>query len=220
MTDADFKAQAIRLHDRYLLEIVEPLGLCPWARRSRLDGRTKQIVLLDADVPGALDATRAAIAALTREEKIEVGFVIFPRIDLGRSDFDRFVARVNEREVAAHEVGTVPFVMAAFHPDARADEGTPERLIPFLRRTPDPCIQLVRSRVLDAVRANTPQGTSFIDAATFDFSTLRDEIPLRERIARTNMTTVNRVGLGEVTRLFDEIRADRDRTYAALRSAP
>jgi hypothetical protein len=218
MNIADFTSQAVRLHDRYLLEVVEPLGLCPWARRARLDGRTRQHVVLDDDGERAHAAAANAIGAWKGDAKIEVGFVIFPRLDITRQMFDRFVARTAEHQASLHEVGRAPFVMAGFHPEALADETTPERLIPFLRRTPDPCIQLVRSRVLEAVRANTPQGTSFVDAATFDFSSVRDEVPLRERIARANVARVNEMGLREVTRLLDDIRADRDRTYATLRT--
>ncbi len=216
MNTADFTTEAIRLHDRYLLEVVEPLGLCPWARRSRIDGRTKQHVVLESEEDRALFETTNAMKSWTDDEKLEVAFVIFPRLALTRPMFDRFVARVSEHQASIHEPGSVPFVMAGFHPDARVDDATPERLIPFLRRTPDPCIQFVRSKVLDAVRANTPQGTSFVDAATFDFEKFRDEVPLRERIARANIATIRKIGLSEVTRLLDDIRADRDRTYARL----
>ncbi len=220
MNSADFTAQAVRLHDRYLLEVVEPLGLCPWARRARLDGRTRQHVVLDDAEDAARANTTKIIATWAANDVVDVGFVIFPRLEIARPAFDRFVASVTEHESSIHAVGSVPFVMAAFHPRARADTNTPERLIPFLRRTPDPCIQLVRSKVLDAVRANTPQGTSFVDAATFDFDvegkSARDEIPLRERIARANLSTITKLGLPELERLLDDIRADRDRTYAAL----
>lgn len=216
MNIADLKTQAVRLHDRYLLEVVESLGLCPWARRARLEGHTRQHVVVDDRDDDALEATTAAIADWVLDENVEVGFVIFPRLEIERRMFDRFVARVSERQSTLHAVGHVPFVMAGFHPNAHVDTNTPERLIPFLRRTPDPCIQLVRSRVLDVVRENTPQGTSFIDAATFDFEKPRDEVPLRERIARANVVAVNRHGLAELTRLLDEIREDRDRTYASL----
>lgn len=220
MSTADLAAQAVRLHDRYMLEVVEPLGLCPWARRARQSGHTCQHVVLDNREDAALDATTAVIEAWAPDESIEVGFAIFPRLVIDRSTFDRFVASVTQRQTKLHEVGSVPFVMAGFHPEARPDVNTPERLIPFLRRTPDPCIQIVRSKVLEAVRANTPQGTSFVDAATFDFTRPHDdEIPLRERIARQNLASVTKFGLAELGRLLDDIRADRDRTYAALEHA-
>ena len=103
-------------------------------------------------------------------------------------------------------------MMAAFHPDARADTKTPERFIPFLRRTPDPCIQLVRATALDAVREKTPQGKRLVDVATFDPST-PPEIPLRERIARQNLETASGIGLEELARRLEEIHADRARTY-------
>jgi len=215
----DWAAEAVRLHRRYLIEIVEELGLCPWARRSRLEGRIRQHASGETDADGAVAATQAFIDEIVGDESVEVAFLIFPRLDVPRQRFDEIGARVNEREGARHPPGAIPFMMAAFHPDAAADTKTPERFIPYLRRTPDPCLQLVRASVLDAVRDKTPQGTQLVDPATFDFTKLREEVPLRERIARTNLETAERVGLAELARRMDDIRADRDRTYAFHKSA-
>src|SRR4029077_16934252 len=46
--------------------------------------------------------------------------------------------------------------VADFHPDAPLDLATPARLVPFLRRAPDPLLQLVPLALLDAVRAPPP----------------------------------------------------------------
>ncbi|HEY1958789.1 MAG TPA: DUF1415 family protein [Polyangiaceae bacterium] len=213
---SDLAGEAVRLHNRYLIEIVEELGFCPWARRARVTGRTRQHVSMAATVPDAIVAATEAIEACGRESSVEVAFVIYPQLTLERRAFDAFAARVIENEGARHPIGEVPFMLAAFHPDAPADMKTPERLVPFLRRTPDPCLQLVRASVLEAVRENTPQGTQLIDLEHFDPSTLSDEPPLRERIARSNHETVVALGVAELTRRFEEIRADRERTYSAL----
>jgi hypothetical protein len=145
--------------------------------------------------------------------------MIFPRFAIGRLAFDGVAARVGEREQTRHPIGEVPFVMASFHPDARADATTGERFIPFLRRTPDPCIQLVRVKLLDAVRANTPQGTRLMDLEQVmkNMALLpRDEMPLRERIAKQNLATAKALGIDTLAAKLDEIVADRDRTYAEL----
>jgi len=212
-------AEAVRLHRRYLIEIVEACGFCPWAKRSRALGRIRQLVsMADADEAAIAD-TQQAISRWTLEPDVDVGFMIFPRLAIARLAFDALGSKVNERESARHAIGAVPFVLAAFHPDARPDTVTGERFIPFLRRTPDPCLQLVRVSVLDAVRANTPQGTRLMDLDELvrnNFQ-LREEIPLRERIAKQNLATAREMGLDALAAKLDEIIADRNATYASLR---
>lgn len=215
---SEFAAQAVRLHTRYLVEIVEELGLCPWAKRSRVERTMRQHASEAETLDAAVDDTLAFIRSLDAEGHVEVAFAIFPRLDVERRAFDVVATRVTEREAARHPLGEVPFMMAAFHPDALADTRTPERFIPYLRRTPDACIQLVRATALEAVRERTPQGKRLVDVATFDPNSPPD-VPLRERIARTNLDTAHRLGLPELARRLAAIHADRDRTYAALRSA-
>ena len=213
-------AEAIRLHRRYLLEIVEECGFCPWAKRSRIDGRIRQHVSMADAEEAAIADTQQAVSRWTLEPDVDVGFMIFPRLEIGRLAFDALGSKVNERESTRHALGEVPYVLAAFHPDARADMATGERFIPFLRRTPDPCLQLVRVKVLDAVRANTPQGTRLMDLDEVLKSNfvLREEIPLRERIAKQNLATAKEMGLEALAAKLEEILADRAKTYATLRT--
>ena len=210
-------AEAMRLHRRYLIEIVEACGFCPWAKRSRIDGRIRQHVsMADSEEPALAD-TQQAISRWTLEPDVDVGFMIFPRLAIERRAFDWLGAKVSERESSRHAIGEVPFVLAAFHPDARLDTVTPERFIPFLRRTPDPCLQLVRVSVLDAVRANTPQGTRVMDIEQIMKSMveLREEIPLRERIAKQNLETAKTMGVDALAAKLEEIIADRKRSYGS-----
>jgi len=205
--------EALRLFRRYEQEIVVTYGLCPWAEPSRRAGKMRERVLLqtDASVTAALDT----MSDLAAEPVVEVAVLIFPRIGLAPAAFDAFVASVRDTDAPRHPLGAIPFAMAAFHPNSPIDKRQPERLIPFLRRTPDPTIQIVRSTVLDRVRGNAPQGTSFVNAATFDFNALTQP-PLRERIARANLDTVDTIGIDEITRRLDDIRRDREETYARL----
>jgi hypothetical protein len=175
-------------------------------------------VLLQED--GAdVSATVSAIGDLVRDKDAEIALLIFPRIGLERAAFERFVARVHEADARAHPLGSIPFVFAAFHPQARPDLTDAERLVPFLRRTPDPTIQLLRATAVDRVRAGTPQGTQFIDIRLLD-SGDENPLPLRERIARTNMATVNRMGVDRMASLLDAIIADREQTYRRLAESP
>lgn len=216
--ESQLRNEAMRLHRRYLIEIVEACGFCPWAKRSRTTGRIRQHVSMAHADEAAIADTQQAISRWTTEPDVEVGFMIFPRLAIARLAFDALGNMINERESKRHPIGEVPFVLAAFHPDARPDTVTGERLIPFLRRTPDPCLQIIRVSVLDAVRANTPQGTRLMDLDEIvrnNFK-LREEIPLRERIAKQNLDTANEMGLEVLAAKLDEIIADRNRTYAAM----
>jgi hypothetical protein len=223
--DADGSAEpwqreACRLHERYLVEIVEACGLCPWAERARLQGRTTTAVLLQVD-DAAFEPCLAALDEWAADTRLDIGFLVLPRLPLGRLDFDRFVARLQAIYAGRLPPGQTPFALAAFHPDAAPIVDDAERLIPFLRRTPDPCIQVVRMSTLKRVRGSTPEGTQFIDVASLEASLLREAVvPLRQRIARTNLDTVRRMGVAQFAACVEDIQRDRDRTYAALGGLP
>lgn len=206
--------EAIRLYRRYQLEIVEACGLCPWATRSRVDGRVRERVLLQTDAVG-IEPSLTAIEELAHDERAEVALLVYPRVQMKRAEFEQFMARVRSVDTERRPLGEVPFMFAAFHPDAEPDLTEPERLIPFLRRTPDPTIQLVRASVLERVRAGTSQGTQFVDVRKMDLD-LEYVAPLRERIARVNLATTERMGVAELRRRMDAILADRVQTYASL----
>jgi hypothetical protein len=209
-----FSQEAVRIYRRYQTEIVEAFALCPWAEQARLGGRVREHVVLEGGAPE--QAALRAMAELAADERVEIGLLLFPRVTLPFLEFERFVAGVIRQDAARHELGAAPFAMAAFHPGAGADTGSAERLIPFLRRSPDPTIQLVRTASLERVREGSREGTAFVDAealATLDFS-VREPVPLRERVARANLRTVQRRGIAELEQRFQAIFADRDATYA------
>jgi hypothetical protein len=208
--------EAIRLYRRYQEEIVESLNLCPWAQRARFDGRVREnVVVWPCD---DFAAPLAAVDDMARDPTVEIGLLLFPTAHVARNDFERFVSRLVDEDARRREIGTVPFAMAAFHPDAEADLSDPERLISFLRRTPDPTIQLVRCDALDRVRGGFSDGTAFVDINFLSTLDQRREatLPLRERIARANQRTVEQLGVPEVRRRLESIRRDRDATYAGL----
>ena len=207
MSDARWREEALRLFRRYRHEIVEAYGLCPWARDARM---AEHVLLQEDDAVGPSLETLAKLAKLD----IEVAVLVYPRVGLELAAFERFVSRLRDADAKIHPLGTIPFAMAAFHPDAAYDASDPERLIPFLRRTPDPTIQVVRSSVLDRVRGGAPQGTSFVSVASLNLDVVVQP-PLRERIARTNAARV-KATREAFERVLEDIRLDRQRTYAAL----
>lgn len=216
--DEHWQREAERLHRRYVVEIVEACGLCPWAEGARLQGRTTSTVLLHADDAG-LEPCIALLDAWAAQPRVDIGFLIFPRMAGGRVAFDEFVARLRSTEAARRPPGEPAFALAAFHPDAAADLNDADRLVPFLRRSPDPSIQAVRLSMLKRVRNTAPaDGTQFLDMARLE--ALFDEagaVPtLRERIAWANRDTVRRMGLEEFAARVEDIHRDRERTYASL----
>jgi hypothetical protein len=207
--------QSLRLYRRYELEVVEACELCPWAARVRRDDRLRERVLLQRD-PTSLGPSLDAIQSFS-DQDVDVALLLYPRLGLERGAFEQFAARVRDADVGRRTLGNVPFVFAVFHPDAAPDLAEPERLIPFLRRTPDPTIQLLRSTVLDRVRGVTPQGTQFVDPQTLTTLDAAAEPSLRERIASANLATTLRIGVETIAGRFEDIARDRDETYRALK---
>lgn len=211
-----WQQEADRLHRRYVTEVVEACGLCPWAERARLQGRTRATVLLHEDDSG-LEAAVVQLDQWVAERRVDIGFLIFPRVELSRVAFDGFVARLRSAEAQRRPPSEPAFVLAAFHPDAEADIDDADRLVPFLRRSPDPCVQAIRMSTLKRVRNGIPEGTQFIDVSRLDAAVDEGAEPtLRERIARANRETVQQMGVDTFAARVEDIHRDRDRTYASL----
>lgn len=212
--------EARRIYARYATEFVEALSLCPWAARARQDGHVEVEVVLESDAN--VEAALRAFEALTSEPHVEVGLVVFPRLTLDRRAFEAFVSRLREQD-AARQGGSPAMAAAAFHPDARADLTTAARLVPFIRRSPDPTIQLVRLSVLDAVRRPRDMGTAFLDPSTIDlrsFITTPVKPLLHERVAETNLEQLQARGVDAAEAILEDIQRDRDASYARILESP
>jgi len=217
--DSALRREALRVYRRYMLEVVEGFDLCPWAASARRDGRVVESVILGEKLADPSQSL-AQLSALEPQPKTEIALFIYPDLELDRLSFESFVRTLRERDAARHELGEIPFAMAAFHPDARADTGDPERLIPFLRRTPDPTIQVVRLAALERVRGKSQEGTSFFDLANLAVLPLprKEPVSLRQRIAQNNLETALKVGVAALEAVLADIRRDRDESYARLRA--
>lgn len=209
------EAEARRVYQRYATEIVEDLGLCPWAKAARLSGEVAVLVALEP--PGTPDEALALIEQIAGDPGLKIGLLLFPRWIGTRIEFEHFAALVRERDETRYPRGGTPFAIADFHPDAEPDVASAERLVSFIRRTPDPTLQLVRRSVLADVRLTENQGTKFFDPARFSLEDLPSNQvePLHERIARANQRTLIETGIEQVRARLDDIRSDRDRCYAA-----
>ncbi len=203
------------MYRRYAVEIVEGLSFCPYAERARVDGHTREVVVL-APLPTD-DAVAAEVEAIADDDEVEIGLVILPRLTLSRAGLGRWVEVLRKRHAATR--GRAVLAIEGFHPDAAANTSSPERLTPFVRRTPDPTLQLTRLDALERVRRGSPTGTGYVDLATVDLAALAAQLerrPLHERIAELNLATVEREGVAAIEARLEDIVADRDRSYRAI----
>jgi hypothetical protein len=210
--------EALRLNERYLVEVVEAFDFCPYARGARQEGEVERRVVLPADEEAAVVECVEAIAAIEARAQSVIGLLILPRLAIDAEAFDRFVNRVRERDQKRRRP---PFALAAFHPEGRYGTDTPEKLVMLLRRSPDPTIQLVRFSALEGVKGARPSNKKFLfhfHAGALAELERRAEVRTpSEKIAQNNFATVSREGEGRVRAIIDDIIADRERTYARLK---
>lgn len=214
----DIERETLRINRRYMLEVVERFLLCPWATRARLDGQVAECVF-QQESPDDFAPSLARISELSVLPAIEVALFIYPCLGLARLDFEHFARRLRAVDHDRHAIGGVPFAMAVFHPDAAPQLDDAERLIPFLRRSPYPTLQLVRTSALERVRGDEVEGTAFLDLehhGAAAWATMPAPLSLRERIAQRNLAAVCEAGVETVEAAITAVHADRDATEARL----
>ncbi len=173
----DPPAEAIQaLHDRYLLEVVESLALCPFARRCREQGRVaRPLFYAEPDPhegePTAVARTLTALAQAQPDVEVVLLTFVLPRAP-GHPwhDVDRFEDTVRAvRDAYDSTRPPLRFYMVGFHPALTGPDPkrppTPDGLVPRIRRTPDPVIQCIRADLLDHVRrqAQAAANTRFLE---------------------------------------------------------
>ena len=178
-------AEALRVNARYVEEAVIGWDLCPWAARAWSDGQVTQRVFTDSEPE--LGAVVAFVDELVATPDAAIGLAIFPRVACTVGAWEKFAESVRR----ARNV----FVAAAFHPDYGAPDGLLDaaRLVPFIRRTPDPTLQLVRASLVDSLPGQ-----------------------VSSEVGRANFAAVTRRGLTALDALLADIRRDRDASYARV----
>ena len=209
----------LEVYERYAIEVVERYGFCPWARASRESGTVALRVDFSTN-PDDFSESRRLLEELSRgPSDVDIALFIYPLIDLDRLRFEDRVRRFRVlAEGGANKLDA--FAMAAFHPSAQADLSHPDRLVPYVRRSPDPTLQLVRKSALSSIK-NLSAGTAFVDVASLSVAAFRalaapPDKPVRERIADHNLSTVVEVGVPAIDAVFDDIAAARERAHEAL----
>lgn len=143
---SDIVAQTLSRNDRYLREFIEALAICPYARSCRETGRLHREVLLHESLDQAAVAARIAELSEPAHAEIEVGLLIFPCLRTSAYEFDRFVRgvqRAYQAQMTAQGRSGGYFVVA-FHPELDMKLDNADVAVRFMRRSPDPTIQIVR----------------------------------------------------------------------------
>jgi hypothetical protein len=199
-------AEVRRILERYLVEVVERHALCPWARAARERGELA-VGILWGDP--ALEAWVAEAARLLAAPATRVAMVVGPESAVTRPALAALRDQVAARLPAAG--------VAEFHPDAALDLETPARLVPFLRRSPDPMLQLVPLALIDDARARAG-GAAAPDLARQAAMLGGRAAPVREladEIAAVNHATVA-AAHAAISAALDAIAADRSVAYARV----
>jgi hypothetical protein len=196
VTESALVAEALRVNARYVEEVVIGWGLCPWAAQAWREGAVDRRVLTE---PAAETAPALAfIDEIAARPATSIGLLIFPRVTLDEAAFGAFAERVRRADRGRRPPGAAaPFLLAAFHPATErsaADAAGPAALVSYLRRTPDPMLQLVRASLLERLSEGG-----------------RD---VSGEIARANFAAVGARTPGALDATVRDIRRDRDATYA------
>ena len=212
--DARLSVEACRLHERYTIEVIERFNLCPWAYKARQEGDVVRRTLLQrSTTPEPTLELLAELEAAPRP--VTVCIAVYPRLSVDPRAFDAFVSAIKAIDQERHG-GRPVFVSASFHPDYPFDARSPSALVPWLRRSPDPSLQLVHFATIEAARG--PSGKMIFDFSPAAWEQLRRRVErgtVQERVAADNLGTVEREREA-IERAVADIAADRARSYAGL----
>ena len=186
-----------------MVEIVEAYGLCPWAKPARLGGEVAVEVLWGTPTRRHVGDRLRGAAGAARDA----------RRDGRRAGARGDAARAARRFATRSARGSPGRGIAHFHPDSPLDAATAPRIVPYLRRSPDPLLQLVPLSLLDTVR-----GAANGDHACGAAQDARQQAPahrgdVADQIADRQSRTRRRGGRRGRGRAA--IAADRRRAYAA-----
>ena len=208
MTGPTKYAEVRRILERYIVEVVEAHALCPWARAARTGGEIAvEVIFGEPTDEGWLAAIDSAFAASTTRANLptRVAMIVAPELGLDLAAFRAVRDRIATQRSA--------YGIAEFHPRAALDLATPARLVPFLRRSPDPLLQVVPLSLLQSVRASAlPDRAQQAQILRGLANPPRD---VATQIAVDNHATVS-ARHAAIDAILDDIARDRDAAYARL----
>jgi hypothetical protein len=206
----------LEAYERYAVEVVERFNFCPWARSSRESGDVTLRVVFSVDRDDFDESLRTLTDLHEQAPETDIALFIYPLLDLDRLGFEDYARRLRTRAETGQK-NLDAFAMAAFHPAATADLTHPDRLVPFVRRSPDPTLQLVRKSALSSIKGLT-SGTAFLDVSALTpaaFKALQQPAPkpVRERIAEQNLASVRDAGTEAIEAVLTDIARHREAAH-------
>ncbi|MBA3456266.1 MAG: hypothetical protein H0T42_24410 [Deltaproteobacteria bacterium] len=201
MSEARRRTEVLRILSRYLVEVVEAYDLCPWARRARERGELQIDIVWGTPTIGEWVT---ACEALSVHKQAPVAMVVAPELVIGAGKLHDLRNDVSNRIQSAG--------IAEFHPEAPLDLLTPARLVPYLRRSPDPLLQLVPLSLLASVRGDSPTVDRMHQVQALGGVAVPPRRDAGDRIADDNHATVS-AAHAAITSTLEDIAEDRRRSY-------
>lgn len=170
-----------RLHTDYLTQVVEGMDVCPFAKRSRVQGRVhRPMFLVQEAIPAMDEVAQAVVRTIDEHPDAEIILLTFV-CDDGHPwrDSSAFEGALRALRVAYDLLDAPRFYMVSFHPNVGLpDHPNPDNFVRVLRRTPDPVIQCVRADMLDGVRrqANTRHQVRMVKELEVRFGVMAPEL--------------------------------------------
>ena len=199
---AEKLAEVRRILDRYIVEVVERFDLCPWAKGARLSGEVAVEVLWGEP---SLQTWVEAGQAMLAQPSARVAMVVAPESAMTVAEL---------RAVRDAVTTAIPQTgVAHFHPDAPLDLASPARLVPFLRRSPDPLVQLVPLALLESVRTQQVAIDRSLQLQMLGGYSTVPRGDIADELAEVNHARVS-AEQQEVMRVLAAIHDDRRTSYA------
>lgn len=220
MGESELREQALRINQRYLVEVVQAFDFCPWAEQVSDGAGLRREVLFADRLSEPLHARIAElIESIAGDLGVDIALLIFPNLEVEAAAFRSFVAAMEAAHARAHARHQIPLAMASFHPAGPLDTGSPARLVPFIRRSPDPTIQLVRREAMARVRNSEDEGSVFAESLDAFLPLLgkKARSSVSDNIARNNLRTLERVGSEAIEQILRDIARDREASYQEAR---
>ncbi len=211
-TVAALRQEAFRINDRYLLDFIEGYSFCPFARGGRRRGQvTRYFHYAETDDITPILRLMAEVAA---DPQQVVAQVVMPLLEVDARSWDRFVHELTD--LGNRWIGGRPtLACAALHPELTFNQKSPNALVPLFRRAPDPTIQWARLDALEALYEGRNHRTTFVALVDIPaFIASPPPLPLYDRIAKSNASMANRLGIDCVVEMLADMRRDAQRSYS------
>ncbi len=143
-------------NDLYVKDLVEAHGVCPFAQPCREQGRLWRAISWLGTKGDWTRLLPLAEQLEALEAPVEVALLLLPGL---RHTPTQHIDRVHQqfRDAYNSREGGVSYYVVPFHPSYPCNNSNPNSLVRYWRRSPDPCLQFVDIKTLNAVRHTNPR---------------------------------------------------------------